>query len=150
MAGRPASVRNLRDYGGALTIGPGDPNFTTTNKTVVTSSRLMAPPIEGAGDPSSTTAGRVTTPPWLVLSHELCGHVLENPNAPSSHLQTEAGNRTAVDVENQIRREHDRGSRRGAFVDGGGAASVWHLQTGDDPALHKWISNVASETEGIY
>ena len=167
----PASTRNVSNFGGAVTLDTGDPNFTAPRPTVVTGGPLTAAALRGAGDPNSTTAGTVTTPPWLVLSHELCGHVLEPPNSPGSHLQTERGNRTTVDIENQIRREHGLGVRRGAFVSGG-FASVWRLLPGDDLAglqrrfglgmtgraawediggewRHRWLSNIGIETEYI-
>jgi hypothetical protein len=170
--GVPATARNLSDYGGAVTLAERDPNFDPPRPTVVTGGRLTEPPLPGAGDPSSRTRGTVTTPPWLMLSHELCGHVLENPNAPESHLQTEEGNRTAVDTENQIRREHGLGVRRGAFL-GPGFGSVWRLLPGDDLAgleqrfglrmtgraawaragdawRHRRLSRVGGETEIIY
>src|SRR5258708_6996680 len=94
----PKQSRSLLPVGGAQTIVPKtDPSCDVPNTAVVTSGTLMTPkPLAGAADPQSQTAGAVTTPGWLILAHEICGHVLENPSAPGSHLQTEAGNPTPV------------------------------------------------------
>jgi hypothetical protein len=165
-------ARDVRPSGGALTIQPHETPYEITHPTIVTSGEFQSPrPLQGAGDPHSSSSGTVTTPQWLILAHELCGHVFERPDSPNSHLQTEAGNRSAVDVENQIRREHNMGVRRGAFVGGQGNASVWHLLTGDDldglgdrfgirlrgwsawdrrddPAVHGWLTNVVNVEAG--
>jgi hypothetical protein len=125
--------RSLTPFGGAVTITPTSAQaatFVVSRPTIImTGTGNVA--LAGAGDPHSTTAGMVSTPPWLVFAHEYCGHVHDRPNSPSEHLQTPEGTRSAVDVENLIRREHGFGTRRGAYISGGQRASVWRLQPGD-------------------
>jgi len=81
----------------------------------------------GSGSPLKT----VPDPAWLILGHELCGHAkttlpyLEQPNRPVSsyyHEMTKDWDKSAVDIENLIRREHSKGGadlgiRVGEFYD---------------------------------
>lgn len=62
--------------------------------------------------------------PWVILGHEMCGHPKSNadnssrPDQPESHTRhetTKEGDRSAIDVENQIRREHGQGYRLGSI-----------------------------------
>jgi len=129
--------RSLAQFGGAVTITASSgtaADFTIQGPTIVTTGAGNVS-LEGAGDPHSKKAGQVSTPPWLVFAHEYCGHVQASPTSPNEHLQTREGNRTAVDVENAIRKEQGFGQRRGSFVGGQGRASVWPLQTGDTLAV---------------
>lgn len=101
--------------------------------------------IPGAGDtaPLAGTGQNQTLrdPPYIILGHELCGHA-RNWDAEGNntfHMQTPEGDRTSVDVENQIRREHSTatdnlGVRRGDFQDATGAShngSGYRVQSGD-------------------
>lgn len=82
--------------------------------------------IRGAGDTAPLTAGVganqvLRDPPWLILGHEMCGHA----RLGAGHGATQEGDRTAVDVENSIRREHSTvadslGIRVGEFADAAG------------------------------
>ncbi len=88
--------------------------------------------VTGAGDTAPLAAGAGATqtlrdPPWIILGHEMCGHA-RLPGAPGAggHGMTPEGDRSAVDIENRIRREHSTvadsfGIRRGEFNDAGGA-----------------------------
>jgi LysM repeat protein len=66
----------------------------------------------GATNPPSGTGRNQTLqdPPWLIFTHEVCGHVLTTAQTSSyytgGHSQSPAGTDSAVDVENRIRREH--------------------------------------------
>jgi hypothetical protein len=70
--------------------------------------------ISGAGATNPLAgAGRGQTlpdPPWIIFGHEVCGHGRKQsgPMVPTKveHSTTPKGDVTAVDVENQIRREH--------------------------------------------
>lgn len=77
----------------------------------------------GATTPLAGT-GRAQTlpdPPWIIFGHEVCGHArLQTAPTRVEHATSEAGDRSAVDVENRIRREHSTvasslGVRRGNF-----------------------------------
>ncbi len=81
--------------------------------------------------PGASSLRTLADPPWLILGHELCGHAqttlpnIATPGRPSSvsHESTAGRNQSAVDIENQIRREHsarlgtDLGTRAGDFED---------------------------------
>jgi hypothetical protein len=79
----------------------------------------------GTGSPLKT----IPDPAWLILGHELCGHAMTTMrlNKPGgevtySHEMTKDWDKTAIDVENRIRREHsnkgvDLGIRAGDFLD---------------------------------
>lgn len=65
-------------------------------------------------------------PAWIILGHELCGHVRRNLSRPRSrdfeHTMSEDYDTSAVDIENAIRREHSTaadnlGIRFGDFFD---------------------------------
>ncbi len=94
-------------------------------------SGLGAGTVRGAGDTSPLAgAGRsqfLRDPAWIIFGHEVCGHArLHNAFAPFGHVTSPEGNRSAVDVENRVRREHSTtgasfGVRRGGFTDAAGA-----------------------------
>jgi hypothetical protein len=101
--------------------------------------------IPGAAD-TSPLAGTgqdqtLRDPPFIILGHELCGHARkwDTEGENTFHMQTPEGDRTAVDVENQIRREHSTvadsfGVRKGNFQDATGAShdgSGFRVQPGD-------------------
>ena len=83
--------------------------------------------MEGAGDTSPVAAGTgnrdqtLRSPDWLVFGHELCGHALPQAGVTrEEHFSTPQGNRSAIDIENRLRREHSTvgdslGIRRGQF-----------------------------------
>lgn len=69
------------------------------------------------GEGSSLTYRK---PPWLILAHELCGHGRIQTDVIDIHMSSEQGDRSAVDIENRVRREHSTvetnlGIRRGEF-----------------------------------
>jgi hypothetical protein len=73
--------------------------------------------IRGATAPASGTPLRsVPDPAWLILGHEMCGHAgatlpnMATATADELHQMTQAGNRTAVDIENRIRQQRDAAS----------------------------------------
>jgi hypothetical protein len=102
--------------------------------------------IKGAGD-TSPVSGKdpektIRDPAWLILGHELCGHVRlgREQDRFVKHSQTPEGDQTAVDIENRIRREHSTrtgdnfGIRRGEFRDATGRkhdGSVFEVSSGD-------------------
>lgn len=62
--------------------------------------------------------------PWVILGHEMCGHPKSNadnssrPHRSESHTRhetTREGDRSAIDVENQIRSEHGQRYRLGSI-----------------------------------
>jgi LysM repeat protein len=78
----------------------------------------------GASNPAggSGRGQMLQDPPWIIFAHEVCGHVVapaaSSAFGASSHVQTPGGALSAVDVENQVRREHstpgaDLGIRQG-------------------------------------
>lgn len=82
--------------------------------------------VRGAGstDPVSGTNPNqiLPDPAWLIFGHELCGHAGLGTVTGDRvmHSQTPEGDRTSVDVENRIRREHSTvgnslGIRHGEF-----------------------------------
>ena len=93
--------------------GTLDPEGKRTETHVGISGR-SAFSVIGAGATSPTGgSGRAQVlqdPPWIIFAHEVCGHVIgprmTTAFGGSSHVQTPAGNVSAVDVENKIRREH--------------------------------------------
>ncbi|MFZ1218002.1 MAG: DUF4157 domain-containing protein [Chthoniobacterales bacterium] len=106
-------------------------------------SGIQAVGVTGVGDthPQSGT-GRTQVlrdPPWIILGHELCGHARLGALPHVGHSTTPEGNRSAVDIENQIRREHsttanDLGIRRGEFTSTDGArhfGSVYQSSAGE-------------------
>ncbi len=99
--------------------------------------------IEGVFRGSNPPAGAnsiqdIPDPPWLILGHELCGHagrtypaIGQNTGTERPHHEsTRNWDRSAVDVENQIRMEHsalrgtDLGIRMGSFSDPQGAVHM--------------------------
>lgn len=99
--------------------------------------------IAGAGDTSPHSgAGRAQVlrdPPWIILGHEMCGHARRGRQDHEGHFTSPEGDRSAVDIENRIRREHSTladnlGVRKGTFVDAAGArheGSVFRVSAGD-------------------
>jgi hypothetical protein len=99
--------------------------------------------VTGAGDTNPHSgAGRTQVlrdPPWLILGHEMCGHARRGRQAHSGHSTTPEGDRSAVDIENRIRREHSTvasnlGIRRGEFTSTDGAShfgSVYQTSAGE-------------------
>lgn len=84
----------------------------------------------GVGDntvaPDAHGQKRLRDPGWLILGHEMCGHVRKDLSQPGGrafeHTMSEDYNTSAVDVENAIRREHSTatdnyGIRFGNFQD---------------------------------
>ncbi len=67
----------------------------------------------------------IRDPAWIILAHEMCGHVrldLSKKDYDYLHEHTEDYDKSAIDVENKIRREHSTskdnyGIRLGAFDD---------------------------------
>jgi uncharacterized protein DUF4157 len=120
--------RSVANAGGGATNLPGEGSFTVSNPTVTVSGQATTLP-------GSARGGRISDPPWVILAHEICGHVLSDQAHPrdlavaseDSHAQTEEGDRSAVDVENLVRGEHGLETRRGEAV-------FYTLQTGDDLA----------------
>lgn len=126
-----AADRSVERAGGGVTLQPDGP-VVVPNPRVVVSGRGRRLP---GADPDAPQRRTVDDPAWLILSHELCGHVLHDPaqeqtdaaaNWPS-HVQTEEGRRSTVDIENQIRGEHGLGVRGVGF-------GLYRLQAGDDAA----------------
>ncbi len=124
------------------TLHPKD--YWLTNDTVGVTGR-SAGGIRGAGDTNPRSAGTagnqvLRDPPWIILGHEICGHVLHPDSEDYYHAQTPEGNVTAVDIENRIRREHSTaannyGIRRGDGA-GGNAGSVVVVRANENgPAL---------------
>ena len=108
--------------------GGGATDYPTRSSAVVGVRGGITPDLEGAGDTSPRQPGTswrnqfLRIPDWLLFGHELCGHALtQDESSPStSHLMTPEGDRTAVDVENQIRRDRSTmtdnlGIRQGGF-----------------------------------
>jgi hypothetical protein len=84
--------------------------------------------ITGAGATTPLAgAGRAQTlpdPPWIIFGHEICGHARLQAGpmdaTAAGHSTTQQGDRTTVDIENRIRREHSTvanslGIRGGTF-----------------------------------
>ena len=99
--------------------------------------------IQGAGD-TSPHAGiersqTIRDPPWIILGHELCGHVRKGQLPHAGHASTPSINETAIDIENRIRREHSTiadnfGLRLGEFTDSMGNShhgSVYKVHSGE-------------------
>jgi len=120
------------------------------SKSVYVGVRGQIADLEGVGEtspqePRTDPRNQILrTPDWLAFGHELCGHaLLQKGLSPTAHLVTEEGNRSATDVENQLRREHSTvtdslGIRHGVFngedesgksIERRGAA--FRLQAGD-------------------
>jgi hypothetical protein len=90
--------------GGGFTLFPD--NVWLNDTTVVLSGRTRY--VRGRGDtnPAARSRGLVRDPPWIILAHELCGHVTTQGPNDYFHTETRQGNLSAVDIENRIRREH--------------------------------------------
>lgn len=85
--------------------------------------------VRGTPPASGSPLQTLPDPPWLVLGHELCGHAKTtyplNASSPATldHQMSEQWDKTAVDIENVIRREHEAargvslGVRAGDFGD---------------------------------
>ncbi len=109
----------LADTGGAATA--------VGRESAVVAVRGDIDDLSGAGDTSPKKPGAgsrnqiLRTPDWLAFGHELCGHaLLQKGKSKTAHLVTAEGNRSATDVENQLRREHSTvkdslGIRHGVF-----------------------------------
>jgi hypothetical protein len=105
---------------------------------------------EGSGD-SSPLKGKnqpkqeIRSPAWLIFAHEVCGHAWlgRGQDRIIEHALTPQGDRTSVDIENRIRREHSRrtgdnlGLRRG----------VIDYNLDPDPARRKWRGSVYEVAE---
>jgi hypothetical protein len=112
----------LTATGGAATA------HVAANDKVVASRGFGFAAITGAGDTNPDAAGTgardqaLRTPPWLAFGHELCGHALPQATVTrEEHMTTRQGNRSAIDIENRLRREHSTvadslGMRRGEFL----------------------------------
>jgi hypothetical protein len=110
---------DLADTGGGGTY--------PAEKSAVVGMRGTIAELEGVGDTSPQKPGTgshdqvLRTPDWLTFGHELCGHaLLQKGDSDTGHLVTREGNRSATDVENQLRREHSTvtdslGIRHGVF-----------------------------------
>jgi hypothetical protein len=100
--------------------------YDVPRDTVVVSGRSHAG-LKGVGDTSAPRPGELRDPPWIIFGHELCGHLLnERRLAGRDHFQhspTQYGDRSAVDIENRIRREHST------------TASSWGIRTGGDAVV---------------
>jgi hypothetical protein len=109
--------------------------------------------ITGAGDtsPQAGTNPKQTLrdPAWIIFGHEVCGHarLQTAPMGPTKwqHSQTPEGNLGAVDIENQIRREHSTiannyGIRRGNFKD---ANDQWHEGSVYDAGVGETLPTIA-------
>jgi len=112
----------LVPQGEAATVHPGP-----TNKiSAFTGREFVGLTGAGATSPHAGT-GRAQTipdPPWIIFGHEVCGHarLQTGPMGATQvgHATTPQGDRTTVDVENRIRREHSTvasslGIRGGTF-----------------------------------
>jgi hypothetical protein len=106
--------------GATVHLGPTDKISAFTGREFVG--------ITGAGATSPHAgAGRTQTipdPPWVIFGHEVCGHarLQAGPMGTTQvgHATTPQGDRTTVDIENRIRREHSTvtsslGIRGGTF-----------------------------------
>lgn len=136
---------NVAAAGQGITVYPHQiaPHAAVTEHNVGTTGREgSAVSGVGATAPLSGTnpAQALRTPSWLVFGHELCGHArLQTAPTRTEHTQTPEGNLSAVDVENQMRREHSTaannlGIRRGVFRDSGGgghAGSFYQAVAGE-------------------
>lgn len=137
----------------------------------------LATTIAGVGDPS-VPADRhghqqLRDPAWIILGHEICGHVRRNLSRPSplrfTHTMSEDYDSSAVDLENAIRREHSTpsdnyGIRFGDFKDPAGnihSGSVYMVknavsardlerQLNIPHAMMKSPKNVEGMTESIF
>lgn len=100
--------------------------------------------IPGVGDTSPEAGANpnqtIRDPPWIIFAHEVCGHArLQTAPTDIEHTPTPEGDRSAVDVENRVRREHSTttnsfGIRRGEFVDSTGRGhdgSVYRVSAGE-------------------
>jgi LysM repeat protein len=118
--------------GGASTplapLGEGGTSHVSATDKVTGFTGRPGPSVTGAGatTPLSGTgrAQQIESPPWVVFGHEVCGHARLQAGRMSptgvEHATTPQGDRTAVDVENRIRREHSTvasslGIRGGGF-----------------------------------
>jgi hypothetical protein len=127
-------VVDLTSTGEGATLYPQDGAWLD-NTTIVLSGRSTR--IQGAGDTTIERSMReVRDPPWLILAHELCGHIdlRQRGVEDYAHLETPTGDRSAVDIENRIRREHSTqtdsyGIRAGDT--GGFYGSLYVVQQGD-------------------
>ncbi|MBV9790677.1 MAG: DUF4157 domain-containing protein [Chloroflexi bacterium] len=100
--------------------------------------------IRGAGDTAPLAGTNPTQtlrdPPWIIFAHEVCGHAsLQTTPTVTEHAASPEGNRSAVDIENRVRREHSTladnfGIRRGNFRDATGtnhAGSEYRVSSGE-------------------
>jgi hypothetical protein len=77
------------------------------NRTMVLSGRSRT--VSGVGDTSLPGKQVVQDPPWIILAHELCGHIgirTATGQEGYEHTETPSGTKSAVDIENRIRCEH--------------------------------------------
>ncbi|MEE8105428.1 MAG: DUF4157 domain-containing protein [Planctomycetota bacterium] len=173
-----ASVVPLTVAGGAATAHVG------ADDKVVASRGFGFATLTGAGDTSPRGAGTgirnqsVRIPDWLAFGHELCGHALPQAGVTrEEHFSTPQGDRSAIDIENQLRREHSTvadslGIRHGQFrapnaagVDTSHEGSVYRVASGEtlsgiatklgipvaDMLDHIWRSNsdrITAATQG--
>jgi hypothetical protein len=92
--------------GEGATLFP-EKNVWVNNATVVMSGRSTT--VAGRGDTSRRGRRTISDPPWVIFAHEVCGHVgvqTAKDEEEYFHVETPSGDRSAVDIENRIRREH--------------------------------------------
>jgi hypothetical protein len=132
------------------TGAPADPplrtrgeGMATTDLRIAAGQRVYQVAISGRNNVSGSVRGRGDTgapadtlghqalrdPPWLILGHEMCGHVRKDLSQPSAkhfkHTMSEDYDTSALDVENALRREQSTatdnlGIRFGEFRDPSG------------------------------
>jgi hypothetical protein len=115
------------------TLDVTKPNGVKTYRIRLTGKPDDVQGVSGNAPVKGSPLKKIPDPPWLILAHELCGHAkttypyLQSPKKPDEvenyfHEMTENRDKSAVDIENMIRKEHsapgkDLGIRVGDFFD---------------------------------